>query len=66
MKVIRRCEIIKSAFTKGFDGHGVFQYSAQVNTSIDGGITFWHCGDGRYCKTLEEAEQYKAKIEQEG
>lgn len=42
-----------------------YKYDAQVSTSVDGGQTFWHCGVGKYCKTLEEAEAYKQKIESE-
>ena len=32
-------------------------------TSLDGGKTFYHCGVGKYCKTLEEAEEYKQQEE---
>lgn len=42
---------------------GVYKYDAQLWTSIDGGKTFYHCGVGKYCKTLEEAEEYKQQEE---
>ena len=42
---------------------GVYKYDAQVVRSIDGGKTYYHCGEGRYCKSYKEAKDYKSKIE---
>lgn len=36
-------------------------YDVQIVTSIDGGKTYWYCGGGRFCETLEDAEQYVAE-----
>lgn len=38
--------------------HG-YRYNVQIETSADKGKTFLYCGNGRYFKTLEEAENYK-------
>lgn len=40
-----------------------YKYDAQLYRSVDGGRTFYHCGEGRYCKTFAEAKEYKAKID---
>ena len=37
-------------------------YDAAMWHSLDG-KTWWHCGFGRYCKTLEEALRYKEEME---
>ena len=29
-------------------------YNVRVLTSVDGGLTFWYCGNGRFCKNLTE------------
>ena len=34
---------------------GVYHYNVQELTSVDGGKTFWYCGFGKFCRTLEEA-----------
>lgn len=59
MNTIRHVKIKK--FTFPLDG--VYKYDAQVWTSIDGGKTFYHCGCGKYCKTLAEAKAYKKQVE---
>ena len=30
------------------------RYNVQVVTSVDGGRTFWYCGNGRFCRDLTE------------
>lgn len=57
-KVITRVNIHKNYYP--IDG---YKYDAQIVRSVDGGRTFYHCGEGRYCKTYKEARQYKSKIE---
>ena len=42
---------------------GIYKYDAQIIRSVDGGKTFWHTGDGRYCKSYNEARYFKSKIE---
>ena len=59
MNVIRHVKIKKFAFPLD----GVYKYDAQEWTSIDGGKTFYHCGYGKYCKTLKEARFYKKQVE---
>lgn len=59
MGVIEKVTISKLSFPLD----GVYRYDAQVWRSIDGGKTFYHCGDGRYCKTRKEAKEYARKIE---
>lgn len=41
--------------------HG-YKYNVQIETSTDGGKTFLYCGNGRYFKTFEEAENYKNEV----
>ena len=41
---------------------GVYKYNAMLWSSLDG-INWYHAGFGRYCKTLEEAEQYRKENE---
>lgn len=41
--------------------HG-YKYNVQIETSTDGGKTYLYCGNGRYFKTFEEAENYKNEI----
>lgn len=41
--------------------HG-YRYNVRIETSTDGGKTFYYCGNGRYFKTFEEAENYKNEI----
>ena len=37
-------------------------YNAQILTSVDGGETFAYCGQGRFCRTRQEAREYAAGI----
>lgn len=62
MEAIRKVEIkkIDHLHPAWYDG---YRYYAQVNTSVDGGKTFWYCGIGKECKTLKEAREYKKIIE---
>lgn len=41
------------------------RYNAQLLTSVDYGKHFYYCGNGKWCKTKEEAEEYKKYIEEE-
>lgn len=34
------------------------RYNVQVLTSVDGGETFWYCGNGRFCRNLTEVFQF--------
>lgn len=58
-RAIRKVQIKEFAFPI----EGIYNYDAQVITSVDGGYTFWHCGEGKFCKTKEEAEAYKEEVE---
>ncbi|MCM1437824.1 MAG: hypothetical protein NC131_01240 [Roseburia sp.] len=59
MKVIEKVVIKPFAFPVD----NIYNYDAQIITSLDGGQTFYHCGRGKFCKTLQEAEAYKKEIE---
>ena len=43
----------------------VYLYNVQEFTSVDGGNTFWYCGFGKFCRTLEEANEYVRKMKEE-
>lgn len=34
------------------------RYNVQVVTSVDGGESFWYCGNGRFCRNLTEVFQF--------
>lgn len=34
------------------------KYNVSVHTSVDGGKTFWYCGNGRFCKNLTEVFKF--------
>ena len=59
MSVITKVKIEKASFPIG----GIYNYNSMIWRSVDGGETFWYCGCGKYCRTLEEAEAYKAEVE---
>ena len=40
-----------------------YLYIVKMITSVDGGETFYYCGNSRYFKTQGEAEQYKSDLE---
>lgn len=63
MNVIRKVNIIELNYLHPawYDG---YRYDAQMITSVDGGETFWHCGVGKFCKTKEEAEEYRRSVEE--
>lgn len=42
-----------------------YRYLVRTETSVDGGNTFWYCGNSRYFKTEKEAISYKAEKEKE-
>lgn len=62
MTTIRRVEIrtIDSQHPTYIDG---YRYDALVKTSVDGGKLYLYSGIGKFCKTLEEAKEYKRIIE---
>ena len=35
-----------------------FPYNVSVLTSVDGGETFWYCGNGRFCRNLTEVFKF--------
>lgn len=53
MEVVTKCKIEKLAFPVD-----CYNYNVSEWRSIDGGETFWYCGHGKFCKTLQEAEEY--------
>ena len=40
-------------------------YNVQVLTSIDGGKSYHYSGEGRFCQTLEQAAEWKQRLESE-
>lgn len=42
-----------------------YLYIVKTITSVDGGQTFYYCGNSKYFKTEAEAAAYKAQREQE-
>lgn len=60
MVTITKCTIEKLAFPVSG-----YRYNVMEWRSIDGGQNFWHCGHGRYCKTLKEANQYAESVDGE-
>ena len=58
METIVKCSIEKLAFP--VDG---YTYNVMEWRNVDGGENFWHCGHGRYCRTLREAEQYAESVD---
>lgn len=57
MEIIKKRKIEKLSFP--VDG---YNYNVMEWRSVDGGKTFWYCGYGKFCKTLEEAEQYAGEV----
>lgn len=39
-----------------------YRYDVQIITSVDVGKTWWHCGSGKYFRTLDEANAFAAEI----
>ena len=48
---MNKFEIVKSGSQK-------YPYNARILTSVDGGKNYYYCGNGRYCKTLQEAFEF--------
>ena len=48
---MNKFEIVKSGSQK-------YPYNARILTSVDGGGNYYYCGNGRYCKTLQEAFEF--------
>ena len=48
---MNKFEIVKSGSQK-------YPYNARILTSVDGGENYYYCGNGRYCKTLQEAFEF--------
>ena len=42
---------------------GAYNYNAQVWISVDGGASFYYCGIGKFCRTLNDAEKYCQEYE---
>lgn len=57
-KMFRKVTIEKLTFPLD----NVYYYNAMLWLSSDN-INYYHCGFGKYCKTLEEAESYKKEQE---
>lgn len=57
MEIIKKRKIEKLSFP--VDG---YNYNVMEWRSVDGGKTFLYCGYGKFCKTLEEAEQYANEV----
>lgn len=56
---MNKFEIVKSRNQK-------YPYNARILTSVDGGDSYYYCGNGRYCKTLQEAFEFiKGKAAEE-
>lgn len=56
---MNKFEIVKSRDQK-------YPYNARILTSVDGGDSYYYCGNGRYCKTLQEAFEFiKGKAAEE-
>lgn len=48
-----------------FPVDGIYNYNVQELSSVDGGETFWYCGFGKFCRTLEEANEYVRQMKGE-
>ena len=35
-----------------------YRYNVQIWNSVDGGKSFYYCGIGRFCKTMDEVHNY--------
>lgn len=58
MEAIRQYTLEKLHFP--VDG---YLFLVKMITSIDGGKTFYYCGNSKYFKTEDEAQHYKAEQE---
>ena len=36
-------------------------YNVQVHTSTNGGKTFYYCGNGRFCETMQDAIEFASR-----
>ena len=52
MEPINRFAIEPSSVNPGFP------YNVSVHTSVDGGKTFWYCGNGRFCRNLTDVFKF--------
>lgn len=43
-----------------------YKYNVKIFTSMDGGRTFYYAGNGKYFKTMKEAENYIKEVSEEG
>lgn len=57
--MIKKVEIHKLNFPVA----NIYNYNAMIFRNVDGGKTFFYCGYGKYFATIEEAQDYKKKIE---
>lgn len=40
-----------------------YTHYVQVDRSVDGGKTFWHCGEGKYFRSFQDAKVWKQEQE---
>lgn len=43
----------------------IYMFNVQILTSVDGGKNWYYCGNGKFCETREEAEEFAATINEE-
>jgi hypothetical protein len=60
MKPIYKVVVEKLHFP--IDNH--YFYDVKILTSIDNGKSFWYGGNGKYARTLEEAEKFANQYKQ--
>lgn len=41
-----------------------YTHNAQIVRSVDGGNKYYYCGCGKFCKSLEEAEDYAHSLDE--
>lgn len=51
-------DVINKFVVKPSDVWPNMKYDVQVLTSVDGGETFWYCGNGRFCKNLTDVFKF--------
>lgn len=60
METVRRYSIHEFYFP--VDG---YTHYVQESVSVDGGNTFYYCGNGKYCHNFEEAKAVRDAMEKE-
>ena len=54
--IIKKFDIVKTS-------NAEYPFNVRILTSVDCGRTFFYSGNGKFCKTEEEAEKYKSYLE---